>query len=70
MADEKKNKPEWLKDMQRVNLLPGEVLVVRPKEPISYAARREIHKELRSVFPENEVYVLLEDMDIGVVANA
>lgn len=52
-----KKKPVTVKDVQRINLKPGDVLFVTVDNNVSKVNTEIIHKSLKRVFPRNEVIV-------------
>lgn len=73
VGSRKRPKPKGIpiKDLQRVQLKPGDVLVARvarPLVPDSELAR--IKAQLERVFPDNQVIVSIGDIELFVVGNA
>ena len=63
---------EWLaerqiKDIQRVKLEPGDVLVVRYEGPMSVEMASRIRNKLGRVFPDNDVLVFDRNPTLSVI---
>jgi len=61
---------EWItiKDLQRVKLEPGDVLVVRAPGHLPPEAQGRIFQQLKNLFPDNQVLVLEAGLELCVVA--
>ncbi len=58
MMDGSKIVLEWRGDVQRVRLVPGDVLVVRITEPIPMAEVARLKEWLAEMFPDNRALIL------------
>lgn len=60
-------KPEWLEHLSVLSVQPGDILVVRTRQMLSYKTVEWITEKLRALFPEHRVLILENDMELGVV---
>lgn len=59
---------EWLQDVQRLRLRPGDYVVVKAKRVLSNQQYALLQEAFRRNFPDNEVIVLDESIElIGVL---
>ena len=56
-----------IKDIQRVKLEPGDVLVVRYERPMSIEMAQRIKDRIRRVFPNNDVLVFDRNPTLSVI---
>ena len=58
---------EWLKDMQRLRLGPGDVLVMRISAKVSVAEQMRTRHLVSEIFPNNEFLFLSDVVEIGII---
>lgn len=61
------SKPIEIDEVQRLRVVPGDVLVLKIQERISHAVRDRLFLEMKRIFPENQVLVLDGGADLVVV---
>ncbi|MDD5367469.1 MAG: hypothetical protein PHQ40_00425 [Anaerolineaceae bacterium] len=58
----------WIEDLKKVSLKPGDILVVKPAVQLPEAAQQRMKVMFSSIFPGHKVLVLEPGLELGVIS--
>ena len=68
MAEQPDGEIRFLGDLQRLELRPGDVLVLKTADKLSLATLRNIGERMRKICPEHKLIILDAGMELGVLS--
>lgn len=57
-----------IEDIKKAKLDPGEVLILRSDQPVSYETAKSIKEYLNSAFPDNKVIILDKGLSLEKIS--
>lgn len=59
---------EWIEDLKTINLMPGDVMVLRVAHKLSIMEEDQVKAVLFRIFPHHKLLILYPGVEFGVVS--
>lgn len=68
MTEQPEGEIRFIGDLQRLELKPGDILVLKVDFKLSDSARNALYREIRAAFPDHRILILDTGIDMGVLS--